>query len=316
MARWAPFLWLTVLVLVSLLVLARFSSAVVRDHPPRRPDRHRLGEPTRFDADPAEPDVSSSGSEPAAETVTPGETAELGDRIAEPSAQAPRIQTGDVQAGDTDTPPAGGDASLQGAERVELSTGTLLANVALTQGLVGVALVAGIVWFEIPLPDLGLAVDPWIRGLPAVGLGLAFGLVLWLGNEAAASLADAVGATYDEAVRGMLAPSSLPGWAILLGVVLPTVAVVEELLFRGALIGVAATATDLSPWLFAVVSSVAFALGHGAQGRVGIAVTGVLGLVLAVGYVVSGSLLVVVVAHYVVNAMEFVVHEGLGIERL
>ena len=70
----------------------------------------------------------------------------------------------------------------------------------------------------------------------------------------------------------------------------------------------------VSPWLLAVVASAAFALGHGAQGRVGVVVTGALGFVLAAGYVVSGSLLLVVVAHYVINALEFLVHEGLGID--
>jgi membrane protease YdiL (CAAX protease family) len=199
---------------------------------------------------------------------------------------------------------------------VDLSTGTLLANVALTQGLIGVVVAAGLWWFEIPGAAIGVTPDPWVAGLPAVGLGVGFGAALWLGNEAAAGLADAVGAGYDEAMRSMLAPQSAVGWAILLGFVLPTVAVVEELLFRAALIGVPAAGLGISPWLLAVVSSVAFALGHGAQGRVGIAVTGVLGFVLAAGYVLSGSLLVVIVAHYLVNALEFVVHEALGVDRL
>jgi membrane protease YdiL (CAAX protease family) len=66
----------------------------------------------------------------------------------------------------------------------------------------------------------------------------------------------------------------------------------------------------------AIVSSVAFALGHGAQGRVGIVVTGTLGLGLAGLFVVTDSLLAVVIAHYLVNALELGVHEGLGVERL
>jgi membrane protease YdiL (CAAX protease family) len=45
---------------------------------------------------------------------------------------------------------------------------------------------------------------------------------------------------------------------------------------------------------------------------VGVVVTGVLGFVLAAAFVLTGSLLAVVVAHYLVNALEFVVHEGLG----
>ena len=66
----------------------------------------------------------------------------------------------------------------------------------------------------------------------------------------------------------------------------------------------------VSPWALAVLSSVAFALGHGAQGAAGVAVTGLLGFALAALFVLSGSLLAVVVAHYLVNALEFLVHEG------
>lgn len=303
MTRWAPFLWLTGIVLVGLLALARLSSAVVRGDDPERaaphtPDPDHLGEPTATRPDPTARAESVDRSEDHARDETPPPLADAHVRPRPNPAESDR------------------HAMPLDGERVELATGTLLANVALTQGLVGLALLAGIWWFEVPGEALGVTADPWIGGFPAVALGLAFGLVLWLGNEVAAALADAVGATYDEAVRAMLAPDSATGWALLLGVVLPIVAGVEELLFRGALIGVAAAATGVSPWALAVVSSVAFALGHGAQGRVGIAVTGVLGFVLAAGYVLSGSLIVAVVAHYVVNAAEFVVHEGVGVGRI
>jgi membrane protease YdiL (CAAX protease family) len=100
---------------------------------------------------------------------------------------------------------------------------------------------------------------------------------------------------------------------VLLGVILPIIAGVEEFLFRAAAIGVTAAAFDTSPWALAVVSSIAFALGHGAQGRIGVVVTGGLGFALAAVFVVTDSLLVVVVAHYLVNALEFVVHEGVGL---
>ncbi len=114
------------------------------------------------------------------------------------------------------------------------------------------------------------------------------------------------------ALREAMAPDSAAGWAVLLLVVLPLVAGFEELLFRGVLIGAFATGFDVSPWLLAALSSVAFALGHGAQGRVGIVVTGALGFVLAAAFVLTGSLVAVVVAHYLVNALEFVVSERWG----
>jgi membrane protease YdiL (CAAX protease family) len=137
---------------------------------------------------------------------------------------------------------------------------------------------------------------------------------LWLGNELSTAVADVVGAAYDEGVRELLAPDSPSGWVVLFGVVLPIIAVAEELLFRAALIGVPATFFGVSPWLLAVLASVAFALGHGAQGRVGVVVTGLLGFVLAAGYILTGSVVVVIVAHYVINALEFLIHEYLGIE--
>ena len=307
MTRWAPFLWLTGVVLVLLLGLARLSSATIGDdaETPARQADSPLGEPTG----PRSPE--QTGSLQATAGPTSGDSHATGRLRADEPPRDPAVQ-----------PPSGPDARTgpspgpSHAEPVDLSTGMLLANVALTQGLVGLAIATGLWWFEIPGSAIGITTDPWVVGVPALGLGVGFGLALWVGNEVAAGLADAVGAAYDEAVRSMLAPDTTGGWAILLGLVLPTVAVVEELLFRAALIGVPAAALDVSPWLLVVLSSVAFALGHGAQGRVGIVVTGVLGVVLAAGYVLSGSLLVVIVAHYLVNALEFVVHEGLGFDRL
>jgi len=200
--------------------------------------------------------------------------------------------------------------------RTELSSGLLLANVVLTQGAFGAVVVVGAVALSIPLGAFGVPDTALARGLPGLALGVVFGVALWLANEGAGAVADATGAGYDETVRELLAPDSLVGWVLLLGVALPTVAVVEEIVFRGAAIGVVAAGFPLSPWVLAVVSSLVFGAAHGAQGTVGMAVTGGLGLVLAAGFVLTESLLVVVVAHYLVNALELVVHEGLGYDRL
>ncbi|MFB6298508.1 MAG: CPBP family intramembrane glutamic endopeptidase [Salinirussus sp.] len=211
---------------------------------------------------------------------------------------------------DSDPPVRPAEVTGQTTGVPEFSTATLLANVALTQGVFGGLVAAGAWYFRIPTPTLGIGTGPLTGGPAGVGLGLAVGVVLWVGNEAAAAVADAAGATYDEALREQLAPGSPGGWLALLGIVLPLIAVVEEFLFRAAVVGAASAGLAVSPWILAVVSSVAFALGHGAQGRVGVVVTGALGFALAGVFVLSGSLLVVVVAHYVVNAVEFLVHEG------
>ncbi|MDS0281107.1 CPBP family intramembrane glutamic endopeptidase [Haloarcula onubensis] len=196
-----------------------------------------------------------------------------------------------------------------------LSTGALLANVALTQGLFGVLLLGGAFFFEIPAVAFGVAADALSTGLPAVGVGVAAGVGFWVGNEFAAAVADGFGIGVDDSLRELLAPDSTAGWVVLLGVVLPIIAVVEELLFRAAAIGVPVAGLGAPAWAMVVVSSIAFALGHGAQGRVGIVVTGALGGALGALFVLTNSLLAVVVAHYLVNALELCLHEGLGVAR-
>jgi len=191
-----------------------------------------------------------------------------------------------------------------------VSTGALLANVTLSQGVFLVGLLAAAWAFGIPAS----AFDSAGVSVATVATGVGAGGVLYACNELGATLGRRYGFAGGEELRALLAPDTAGGWTLLLGAVLPTIAVFEELLFRGALIGVPAAGFDVSPWALAVVSSAAFGLGHGAQGRTGIAVTGLLGFALAAVYVASGSLLLVITAHYLVNALEFVVHEGLGRE--
>lgn len=194
----------------------------------------------------------------------------------------------------------------------EPTTGLLLANVALSQGvLLGVLLAAA--WYtQVPLAALGITTG--LTTTAALTLGAGLGFVLYLGSELGGATADRLGFEYDEGLRGVLAPDSMGGWLVLLGLVLPVIAVFEEFLFRAALIGAVSAGYGVSPWLLAVLSSVLFAMGHGAQGRTGVVVTGLLGFTLAAAFVLTESLLVVVLAHYLVNALEFVVHEGVGID--
>ena len=196
----------------------------------------------------------------------------------------------------------------------QFSTGALLVNVALTQGAFGGVLLAGAWYFQIPWPAFGLGAAA--STLPALAVGVGLGVVLYLANELGASVADAAGVEHDEQLRSMLAPESVVGWLVLLAVVLPIIAGVEEFIFRAAVVGAVSAGFGTSPWVLAVLSSLAFALGHGAQGTAGVVVTGALGFVLAAAFVLTGSFLVVFVAHYLVNALEFLVHEALGVESL
>ncbi|WP_224332533.1 CPBP family intramembrane glutamic endopeptidase [Haloprofundus halobius] len=210
-------------------------------------------------------------------------------------------------------PPGDADESDEQTTLGDLSTGALLLNVALSQGLFAGLLLAGAWVAEIPASAFGVTAAT--TDLTALSVGVAFGVGLYVLNELAATVGERFDLGGGEALREALAPDSAGGWAVLLLVVLPIIAGFEELLFRGALVGVLSIGFGLSPWLLAVLSSVAFGLGHGAQGPVGILVTGAIGFVLAAAFVLTESLLVVVVAHYLVNALEFVVHEGFGWER-
>lgn len=194
-----------------------------------------------------------------------------------------------------------------------MTTGMVLANVAASQGLFALVLLGAVIYTGIPADALGIEFS---RSYLESGilLGTAVGIGLYVANEVGAAVATRFGFDHDEQLRELLAPESPRGWLALLGVVLPIIALFEELLFRAALIGVIAAGFGVSPWLLAIVSSIAFAIGHGMQGGVGVVVTGVLGFVLATIFILTGSFLVVVLAHYLINTLEFVVHERLGFE--
>ena len=281
MTQWAGFLGLTALLISLLLLLTRATQQLVESDP-------------RF---------PPAGDRAEQRTDGPSET-----RIGE----APG--GGSSSDGDVTKPPSADRPESDAGVEPTLSTLALVANVALTQGLVAVVVLAGVWYFEIPLRALGLAGDPAITGLSAVVAGVVLGVILWGGSETMTALSEAFGLGVDEGLRELLAPETAGGWLALFGLVLPLVAVSEELLFRAAAIGVPTAGFDTAPWALAVVSSVAFAFCHGIQGRAGVLVTGVLGLALAGAYVSTGSLLLVIVAHYVLNATEFLVQEGLGLD--
>lgn len=190
-----------------------------------------------------------------------------------------------------------------------LPTGlSLLYNLALTHLLIA-GVVLALVWLTgVPFGVLGLS------GSPDVISGVLLGLGVFAVDEGITIFAKRYGVAEPERLRRMLAPETRQEWVVLLLLVLPAVAVSEELLFRGALIGGLAAGTSLSPWIFVVVSTVAFGFSHTAQGWMGVVVTGVLGGLFGVFFVITGDLIVLVVAHYLVDAFEFLVHEGISDE--
>ena len=336
MPEWATFVGFAFVVTAGLLVLSHASRGVLshgRDGDTRTDPSATSADPDSARSDPDGPDTESSDSDPRSR-------GDAGHDAAVPDPPGPGDSTGTVDGVDASEVTTAVDHTDTGAERStapksgvvhrssaprarsqhsgggseSLSTTSLLANVAASQGLFGMLLLVGAWYAEIPAWAFGAG--PGTAGFPAIATGIGLGVALYIANEAGAAVGSRFGLDVGDGqrLRGALAPDTRLGWALLLLVVLPVIAGFEEVLFRGALVGVVAAGYDVSPWVLAVVASGAFALGHGAQGRLGVVVTGALGLVLAAAFVVTGSLLTVIVAHYLVNALEFVVHEGLGIE--
>ncbi|MGQ4554780.1 CPBP family glutamic-type intramembrane protease [Halobellus sp. GM3] len=298
MPQWATFAGFAFVVTAGLLLLAHATRGVI-DGDTDGFDGGADGSAPAPASDTEVGDAPDDGGEPTTETVT---LPRSGTECRVTDARTDRQPDGPADTGATDATSA----------EPNLSTASLLANVAVSQGLFGALLLAGAWYAEIPAWAFGA--DPSAVGGRAVALGVGLGVALYAANEAGAAAGARFGLGEGERLRSALAPGTRLGWAALLLVVLPVIAGFEEVLFRGALVGVVAAGYDVSPWVLAIVSSGAFALGHGAQGRLGVVVTGTLGFVLAAAFIVTESLLVVVVAHYLVNALEFVVHEGLGVE--
>jgi membrane protease YdiL (CAAX protease family) len=300
--RWTAFAGVVGVVVLALLALARASQPLVRDD----------------DSSPAPDGPGGASRTGGTAGGPPGHDATDGDdvdhaytaaELAEEPFADPVAATGeDGRPDGRGTVAAAGDRRPPSLE--SMGPVALLANVGLTQGVLGGLVVAAAVAFAVPPAALGAAV-PDAR---ALALGAGLGVALYVANRAGAAVAARFGVSGDERLRELLAPDGAAGWAVLLLVVLPVVAGFEELLFRGALVGALSAGFGLSPWPLAAVSSVLFGLGHGAQGRGGVAVTTALGFVLAAAFVLTDSLAVVVVAHYLVNALEFVVHEALGVD--
>ncbi len=314
MPQWATFAGLTGVVLVLLLALSYLTQAAFDD-------ADRLGSPSGaepVDADPRashEPDLESAAVEADSRELEPRPDTDWTDvSDADGGVDSDADATGRPDGVDDARTANGREvAGADPTSPASLSTGELLANVAFSQGLFAALLIGAAVYTGIPADALGIA---FTREYLVTGLllGTGVGIVLYVANEVGAASAKRFGFHHDESLREMLAPETAGGWLVLLVVVLPIIAVFEELLFRAALIGALSAGFDLSPWLLAVGSSIAFGVGHGMQGRVGIVVTGSLGFVLAAVFILTESLLVVVVAHYLINALEFVVHEGLDVE--
>lgn len=310
MADWTAFAVATAVLTVVLLFLTHRSQQLLEevtvvDDRETLTERAEIGgaEPTRFDEPEAvEREFEGGGGEAVADKHGAGEQV-VGER-----------EAGTVASDEAGTETVASESEAQSttpdtAPGQFLTTRLLLVNVLFSQGVFLAALVGLAWWTDVPVSAFGATLATLDAG--AVAVGLVAGVVLYAGNEVAARLGERFGFSAPEALRSAMAPTDRAEWALLLLAVLPTIAVFEELLFRGALIGVLSAGFGLDPWPLVLLSSAAFGLGHGAQGRLGILVTASLGVVLGAVFVLTGNLFVVILAHYVINALEFVIQEGI-----
>lgn len=137
-----------------------------------------------------------------------------------------------------------------------------------------------------------------------VGLGLGVGLAVAMRGVSAGLEAIGVEAPeHFEAGMDVMTPETAGQWVVALVVVYPLVAIGEELVFRGGLVGGLYTGWGLSLWMLVGLSSVLFGLAHVWQGSHGVILMVVTGLVLAAALVLTGALLVPIVAHYFMNVI-------------
>jgi len=162
-----------------------------------------------------------------------------------------------------------------------------------------VVLFAAILISQVPLRQVGLASYNVVEDL-FIGVGLGFILRRFLNLVLSRMyMASSQEKGCNLMVKGVLPRSDVQKW-LLLTVVLPVGGFLEELYFRGILIG------GLSPFIglyvAVTISIVFFAFSHVIQGKYGLVGSGLSGAVLAVVFLWRNSLLPLFVAHYVGDA--------------
>lgn len=154
-----------------------------------------------------------------------------------------------------------------------------------------------------PASSFGLSGATFIAD---IAQGMGFGAVLAFVTMGVSTIAVRVwgAAIYSPKLVLALIPTRRREW-VLVPLVLTVAVILEELLFRGLVIG------GLGVWVHPVPLvigfSVAFGLLHAPQGLLGIIVAFGASIVLGVLFLSTGSLIVPAVAHLVVNLVQLVV---------
>jgi membrane protease YdiL (CAAX protease family) len=134
-------------------------------------------------------------------------------------------------------------------------------------------------------------------------LGVVIGLVVQYSVNFLSGLAIRIWGPqiYSPIIMKNIVPRKFSEWVLILIPLLLAVAV-EEVLFRALAVG--GFSSLINPWIMAVGSSILFGMVHVPQGKLGMALTGLVGFIFAAVFIITGSLLVVISAHYVINLLQ------------
>jgi uncharacterized protein len=141
------------------------------------------------------------------------------------------------------------------------------------------------------------------NGWRDVGLGIILGLLTQLlANALTLKAIERWGKEiYSPVVMKNIMPRTRIEW-LLVPAALFLAVVLEELLFRSLLLGALSQAFPVP--LLAVTFSIVFGLMHSPQGKLGVALTGLLGLWLSLLFIWSGGLLLPLTAHFTINLLQ------------
>ncbi len=106
---------------------------------------------------------------------------------------------------------------------------------------------------------------------------------------------------YSPQIMKSVTPKNQREWVLIILPLLLAVSI-EELLFRGLLIG--GFSLVVNPWVMAIASSLIFGIMHSPQGSLGIVLTGTVGFIFAAAFILSNSLILVICAHFIVNFLQ------------
>lgn len=171
---------------------------------------------------------------------------------------------------------------------------------------IGVVLLAGafvLVGFD---PGILLFQRPG-EPVATVAEGVALGFALYALAIVVGVAGEVAGLPTDRSALATMRPDRAAQWPVHLVAVLPLLALYEELLYRGLVVG--ATFTALYPLvgptrsLLIVVSAAVFGATHLHMGRGGALQATAIGLGLVVAALARDSLVVAVVGHYVLNVL-------------